>query len=544
VKGWLLKFGGPVLVLFYLVLQLAALPQAALTDDDDFYIPAGISYAEWLGKVVRFDGAFQRESIDRAFEPNHEHPPLAKYVFGLCHFAFRGWLGPTDSARVGTVLFSTLLAAAMIWLARRHLGAERGLYAGGLAVLLLLLLPRFFFHSHAATLDVPVATMYFLAAAAVLEAERRPRAGWVAGVLFGLASATKLNGPFLLLPYGLFLMLTRWGLGRGEPRDPRTFNLPRIPTTLVTMATVGPLVFLGLWPWLWFDLFQRVGAYVGFHLHHYGILFLYFGTVYSKDPHAPWHAPFTMAATTTPLAITALALVGLGFGAAVVARRLRHREGPDDDQRKEGDLILSSALHAAFAILIVAFSGGAKYGGEKLFAPFFPFWCLLAGYGALRLYEAVVTPRARALVAGVVTLGVASALALQLHFGPYALSAYNGLVSGLRGATALGFERQYYDLAFRDLVGWLSANAPPNTKVHFLPNNWEYVRTYNWYKKAGELRPDIQVVNSEREANFLVITHERRFARYGADLQRYRGRKVILEKRVDGVPIWTLLDLR
>jgi hypothetical protein len=70
------------------------------------------------------------------------------------------------------------------------------------------------------------------------------------------------------------------------------------------------------------------------------------------------------------------------------------------------------------------------------------------------------------------------------------------------------------------------------------------VRTYNWYKKAGELRPDIQVVNSEREANFLVITHERRFARYGADLQRYRGRKVILEKRVDGVPIWTLLDLR
>jgi 4-amino-4-deoxy-L-arabinose transferase-like glycosyltransferase len=372
VKGWLLKFGGPVLVLFYLVLQLAALPQAALTDDDDFYIPAGISYAEWLGKVVRFDGAFQRESIDRAFEPNHEHPPLAKYVFGLCHFAFRGWLGPTDSARVGTVLFSTLLAAAMIWLARRHLGAERGLYAGGLAVLLLLLLPRFFFHSHAATLDVPVATMYFLAAAAVLEAERRPRAGWVAGVLFGLASATKLNGPFLLLPYGLFLMLTRWGLGRGEPRDPRTFNLPRIPTTLVTMATVGPLVFLGLWPWLWFDLFQRVGAYVGFHLHHYGILFLYFGTVYSKDPHAPWHAPFTMAATTTPLAITALALVGLGFGAAVVARRLRHREGPDDDQRKEGDLILSSALHAAFAILIVAFSGGAKYGGEKLFAPFFP----------------------------------------------------------------------------------------------------------------------------------------------------------------------------
>src|SRR5688572_24282353 len=160
-----------------------------LTDDDDFYIPAGISYADWLGKIVRLEkSAFTKVGIDQAFEPNHEHPPLAQYVFGIMHYATRSFLGPTDSARLGTVLFSTLIAAALLFLAIRHLGDRRGSIAGGLAVICLLLLPRFYFHSHAATLDVPVAAMYVVAAAAALSAERSRRAGWLAGPLFGLAA--------------------------------------------------------------------------------------------------------------------------------------------------------------------------------------------------------------------------------------------------------------------------------------------------------------------------------------------------------------------
>ena len=137
-----------------------------------------------------------------------------------------------------------------------------------------------------------------------------------------------------------------------------------------------------------------------------------------------------------------------------------------------------------------------------------------------------------------------SGAAQQIEFGGYALSQYNGLVGGLRGATAYGFERQYYDVAFRDLVRWLSDNAPPNARVHFLPNNWEYVRTYKWYRLAGELRSDIQVVQGEASADWVVITHERRFARYAADLRRYRGKPVLEEKIIDGTPIWTVVQGR
>lgn len=536
------------LIILYLAVQLAGLGSVGLTDDDDFYIPAGISYADWLGRALTFDGgAWSRRGIDAAFQINHEHPPVAKYVFGICHALFSGLFGPYDAARIGTVLFSTLTAALLLFLAVTHLGRRRGLLVGGLSVLFLLLLPRFYFHSHAATLDVPVAAMYLFASALALRGERSTGAALLCGPVFGLASATKLNAPFLLAPYLLFVLLTRRGPIRraGGPISKRSIHFPPVPLAIVSMAVAGPLVFFLVWPWMWFDTVNRVSEYVAFHLNHYGIYFLYFGRIYDKAPFAPWHAPVTMAAVTVPLATSMLALIGVGFGLPAIRRRFRFNDASDDETRREGDLLLTAIFHAVASVLVVAFSGGPKYGGAKLFMPFFPFWCLLAGFGAVALYEhAKVSLGRRWLPAAAVASAVVSSVALQLRFGAYALSEYNGLAGGLRGATALGFERQYYDVAFRDLAAWLNDNAPKNLRVHFLPNNWEYVRTYKWYRKDGRVRRDIRVVRSEAQAQWIVITHERRFARYGNDLMRHRNERILAEKVIDGVPIWTVLEAR
>lgn len=531
------------IVALYLLVQLAGLRTVGLTDDDDFYIPAGISYVGWLSKAFTFQkGAWSQAGVDAAFQTNKEHPPIAKYVFGVCHHLF-SFLGPTDSARVGTVLFSTLAAAILLLMALRHLGAKRGLFAGGLGVLFLLTMPRFYFHSHAATLDVPVASMYLVTAYLALRAERSRRAAWWVGPVFGLASATKLNAPFLVVPYLTFAALVRRGRGQSDdvPPSPGLVPTPTVPFAAFSMAILGPLTFFLVWPHMWFDLFKRVGEYVGFHLNHYPIYFLYFGRVYDIDPFAPWHAPVTMAATTMPLATSALALCGLLWSVKVIKDRLVNTQGADSAPRQEGDLLLSCVLHAAVTVAVVCFSGGPKYGGAKLFMPFFPFWCLLAGYGGLRLWEHLAQRSWGRVASGsVLALALASAVSMQIKFGGYALSQYNGAIGGLRGATAVGFERQYYDIAFRDLVAWLSEKAPQGARIHFLPNNWEYQRTYKWYKKANELRKDITVVSNERQAQWVIITHERRFRRYGRDLQRYRKREVLKEKVIDGAPIWTV----
>jgi hypothetical protein len=90
----------------------------------------------------------------------------------------------------------------------------------------------------------------------------------------------------------------------------------------------------------------------------------------------------------------------------------------------------------------------------------------------------------------------------------------------------------------------LNAEAPQNLRLHFLPNNWEYVRTYNWYKREGRLRQDIEVVDREAAADWMVITHERRFARYADDLRRFRARPVLKERILDGTPLWSVLKAR
>lgn len=543
-------------VFLYAALLLIHLPATGLTDDDDFYLPAGESYATWLLSTWK-KSAWRQEAVDRAFDINHEHPPMAKYGLGLAGRVFGPVLGPIDGPRVSTVLASTLCAALLVLLAWTHLGRERGTFVGVASVLALASMPRFGFHSRVGTLDVPVAAAVLLAVSVALWGERSRWAARLAGVPFGVALATKLNAPFLLVPMALFWWITR--PGRTESPDRRWLPPPKrrlielkpLPTTFVSMVVLGPLVFLALWPWLWFDTADRFVEYVKFHLHHYPILFYYFGERYDR-PFAPWHAPFVMAGLTTPVAVMALALAGLGLGIPALGRRILRRSWPRDAERDEGDLLWCTALNALFAVLPVALSGGPKYGGVKLFLPFFPFLALLAGYGALRLWELAKTLGRRETAACATALAVAfaSAFAYQGAYsdrgldGAYALSAYNGLARGVRGATAGGFERQYYDIAFRDQLRWLNDNAPENARIHFMPNHKEYRRTFGWWRKAGLLREDLRLTPSERSAHWVVLTHERRFPSYSSELSRLSQGEVLYTRWVQGAPLWTVYEGR
>jgi hypothetical protein len=541
VKGYRRAMFG--LWMFYVVFLLFGLRTVGLTDDDDFYLSAGRAYADWLFDAVGFRGqAWSRTAIDAAFGQNREHPPVAKFLFGICQSLF-GVLGPIDGARMGNLLLSSTIPLAIGWVSYRHLPLDRALRVTWIATLLLLFLPGFAFHARVATLDVPVATLYFLTAVLCLLGGRSLRWSVLAGVSFGLACGTKLNAPFLLLPYGVFIFVTGWML---QPRskalkEKGMLRLPSVPLALLSLLVLGPLVFFVTWPWIWFDTLVRLQAYLQFHLQHYGIHFLYQGTLYTGDVFAPWSSPFVMMWITVPLGTSLLAGLGVACGVPKFLQSFRSQEERTNVSQPEVELWLTLVLHAAATIAVVAFSGGPKYGGVKLFMPFFPFWCFLAGLGADALYREVRGHYGPWVALGVPALPVAASLFMSLRFGGYALSEYNAAVGGLRGAAVKGYERQYYDVAFLDLVDWLNREAPADLRLHFLPNNWEYERTYRWYQQAGRLRPDIRVVQALSQASWVVLTHERRFARYAQDLGKARDWTVLREKRLDGVPLWTVL---
>jgi hypothetical protein len=538
---------GVAVVGTFLGALLATLPDIGLTDDADFYLAAATSYARWGERIVSGDlSALRRDAIDRHWRTNSEHPPLAKEAMGATWWLLHrklGWMGQVSAARVGTVLVSTALAAVLFCVCWSRFGAV----AGVTAPLLLLTMPRYFFDAHAETLDATVAATCFFAAIAYARALRRPGGAILCGIAFGLALASKLNAPFLLLAFAAFaLARPRGGGATTGPGGPR---LPGAVTVWASLLVIGPLVVFAVWPWLWFDTGPRLVEYARFHLQHYSILFLYLGRVYDATP-APWHAPFVMTALTTPLATLALGLAGIvrAFAAPFAthgAPRHAGAVGAGDPDRESGrELALLLAMWALVAIGTVAFSGGPKYGGVKLFLPFFPPFAALAGWALQGLVDWTGrrgAPRwaAIAMAAALVMPGAVSLA--RIH--PFHLSYYNALAGGLPGAERLGLETQYYDLFHVELADWMNRSLAPGTRVTFLPNNKEYLRNAPWWVADGRLRGDLRLTGLE-DADVLVLTHERRWPDYPALRDRHRGGPILWELRVEGVPLLDVYRLR
>ncbi len=535
------------------VVHALSLPLQALTDDDDFYVPAGLRARDWFFELLSAPtAALSRTSIDAAFAINHEHPPLAKYAIGVASTVFHdvlGVYGVLDGARMGSVLLVALLASVMVRWLWRPLGPAVAIAAP----IILLSLPRFYTHSEVPTLDVPVAVMIFVTVAAFEWARDRVGAGVAVGVIFGLALSTKLNAPFALVPCALLVLMERWrGLRFADADDDAAFarlQVPSVPPSLIAMIVVSPIVFVALWPWLWPDPIARLGGYFAFHLKHYPIFMFFDGAIYNES-FAPGRAMAIMAFATMPLMAGCCVVVGAIDVVGAIARIVMGATADGARSQQRDRVLALCGLQALLSVAVVALSNVPRYGGEKLFMPFFPFAAVIAAVGAVRVagsVAAVVGARDRAaafsavVVAVVVVWGV---VGIEKTRGGYGLSYYGELVGGLRGAVARGYERTYYDMADKTLARTLDEVAD-GKRVCFAPNHKEYVRTVRWLRKDGVIRRQGFVLESRCErADIVVLTHERRWQSYPALRDSWRGHEILAEKRIDGVPLWTVYRRR
>ena len=254
--------------------------------------------------------------------------------------------------------------------------------------------------------------------------------------------------------------------------------------------------------------------------------------------------PFVIAAGAMPGPILFLGLVGVAIALRSVWLLCRGSAVVDNRHR----LLSMLVLQCAFAISVVAFAPVPKYGGEKLFMPFFPFFCALEAVGAKAVWT---SSSALKKIHNVVSAAVVVLLAIlpgalgQVHFGGgFALSYYGEALGGLRGATAAGYERTYYDVADKELARWLSDHAIASDVVHFSPNHKEYERTYRWLRQEGIVRRDLRLTDRIDDATILVLTHERRWKSYAGLLAEHRRYQKVTEKRIDGVPLVTVYRRR
>ncbi len=546
--GWRDHVVGAALALAYLAWLLATVRSVGIPRDEGMYFRAASDYVGWWRLLLEHGGeALRQSTIDSSFGYNHEHPALMKTLFGVSWWLLHEkWHVFTDASTAyrfpamctaAAAVWTTYLFGARAWTRR----------AGLVAAALFALMPRVFFHAHLACFDVPITAMWLLCVYAHWRAQETRGYGWAiaTGIVFGLALETKHNAwmlPFVLVPHAL--LVNRHALWRGLRGGQVT-----LPTSVVSMAILGPAVFYALWPYLWNDTLARLQWYVSFHLNHdyYNIEFL--GKNYFGPPSPPGYLP-VMVLATVPTVTLLLFSIGAIERARDGCRRLsgwllailrkRADEWPARDPR-ETDLLLFLAIAVAVGPFFLPKT--PIFGGTKHWMPAYPFLALFAGRGfdltwaALgRALPSLAPRRAVALQAALGASVLLPPLAVTAHAHPFGLSSYVPLVGGTAGGADLGLNRQFWGYTTQNAAAeYLNDRAPPGATVFIHDTTWD---AWSHMQEEKRIRGDLRAAGAPHESQIALVQHELHmnevdysiWTAFGTDAPAY-----IVEH--DGVPI-------
>ena len=514
---------GLAIAFAYVVWLLMTARTLGFSRDEGFYFNAASHYARWF--TVLFESpskAFERSVIDSAWAANHEHPSLMKSLFSLSWMFFhQKWHLFTDASTayrfpgkvmMGVALFTTYLFGTRIY----------SRTAGIFAALMLGLMPRIFYHAHLACFDVPIMAMWTACIYVYWRATVEGGFGWAiaSGVMYGLTLETKHNAWMLPAVFVVHAIVT----GReGIAKEIKRGAVP-VPASLLAMATIGPLVFLSLWPWLWNDTLPRLQEYVNFHVNHeyYNIEFL--GKNYFGPPSPKGYMPFMILATVPTVTIV-MCLVGLASRARVAIDRVRialasllkrpaMAEGAVVHEKDEGESDLLLFLSFAVPLSVFLLPRTPIFGGTKHWIPAYPFLCVSAGRGVAMVIDTMkstIVPRIRSIhadkivTAAVAVCVLAAPLLVTMHSHPFGLSSYVPLVGGTQGGADIGLNRQFWGFTTQSLAPYFAENAPKGASVYIMDTAWD-----SWVRMIDEkrLRPDLRGVGSPSEADISIVHHE------------------------------------
>ena len=552
-------FGAGIALLYLLTLLLTA-NDIGMSRDESFYVSAADNYGGWYEQLFTDPGAaLTRGSVDRQWAYNSEHPALIKTFFAWSMLLdrkvypkLRESLGLTpeplfEQPSIAYRLPGMLSACLTLWLIYVFGARAAGRRLGAFAALAFASMPRIFYHAHLDCFDIPIVLMLTWTTYAYWRSLSRPRWALMCGLAFGCSLATKHNS--WVLP-GILLIHFSWAaaqeLGRRRRGDKPRLGL--VPYWLIAMITIGPIVFVGSWPYIWFDTLQRIEWYVGFHMHHDYYNIAYFDYTWFRPPF-PISYPFVMTLFTLPLTLSVLILSGLALRLRAIlplwlGARIWKRGELEPDARCTDLLWFGCALAP---ILIIALPSTPIFGGTKHWFPAYPFLCLFAGYAALHV---VVALEARLLSRGLsdparVALWAMGVLLLPgfaetAHSHPFGLSHYTLPAGGVPGAADLGMNRQFWGFTTRSVVDFLKEKLPDGGSV-FIHDTTH--GAFEMLKRDGHVPHNIYVSGNLSEADYVLVHFEHHMVE--VDFQAWQVFGTVQPAHVltyDGVPIITVYE--
>ena len=539
---------GLAMVVVYVAILLVTSRDLGMTRDEAFYVDAAESYAHWMEQVFRHEpGALEQAAIDQAWSANHEHPSLVKGLFALSWLAEQRWhVFPETSMSFrfpGMVLSALVLWILYVW-GTRAFSRRVGLFAA----VAYALLPNAFYHAHLDCFDGPIVTMLTLVTYCYWRSLTSARWVIVTGIAYGLCLETKHNAwmlPLIFFAHWLFVALSELVRRRAGDRP----RISLVPWWLISMALLGPPIFVALWPWLWHDTQARFAEYAGFHVNHVHYNIEYLGHTYFGPP-SPASYPWVMTLFTSPLTVLVLALIGVGY-------RVRHLSPPGSYERagiapreidpRRLDVLLFGSFLAPMFVLSMPWT--PIFGGTKHFLASFPMLFLFGGHAFERLAMAVQAElAARARTARFAKHATAIALSIAMlpaaidtaHSHPFGLSFYSFPAGGVPGSADLGMMRQFWGFTTGSLVPWMNAHVPQNGRVWICDS---VPTAFAMLGRDHRLRTDIGVAWDLSSADYAIVHHEQHFNIVDYQIWEAYGRVApVYVLTYDGVPIISVYE--
>ncbi|HEX5657893.1 MAG TPA: glycosyltransferase family 39 protein [Polyangiales bacterium] len=559
--GWRDHLVGALIGIAYVAVLLATSSELAMSRDESFYVVAAEDYGNWYADLFTDpERALEQKSIDRHWSFNNEHPALMKTFFAWSWLLDqRGW--PALREAVGLerdTLFSVpsmayrfpgmVSAGLILWLIYIFGARAADRRLGIFAALAYATLPRPFYHAHLDCFDVPIVLMVLWVTYCYWRSLVRKRWAIWTGVAYGCALATKHNA--WIVP-GVLLVHYAWVLGQELVRRKRGERERVIltPYWLIAMVILGPLIFIGSWPWIWHDTVPRFLGYARFHLHHDYYNMEYFGVNYFRPPFPTSYA-FVMTLFTVPLTIVVLMV----FGVALRVRALMPEKVADwlmprgelrADARATDVLWFGQAI---VPLLVIAMPGTPIFGGTKHWFTAYPFLCLFAGFAALHV---LVSAESRLISRGLAEAWPVSALSMAVLLAPgfaetahshrFGLSHYTLAAGGVPGAADYGMNRQFWGFTTGSVVDFLVSKMPNGGSVYLADTTFT---AFEMLKRDGRLPPNIRAEGRISEADYVLVHHEHHMNELDFQSWMAHGGAVqpVHVLTYDGVPIVSIYE--
>lgn len=442
-----------LLSLFYFLINLSVASNYGVTWDFTYHFNVGLWH---LGLPMQ-----DKTVISGPSPPLSDILPAISYLLFFEKFKLLAW----DTAYN---LYSIFIGSAGIGILFLFITKLINWQTGFVASITLAFLPRYFGHLHNNMKDIPQAVFFMLSLLLFWLLMQKPGLKYLflSSFIFAVSFNSKVNAIFILVIALIYLI-----------SDIVIYKKSKISKYLWLYFIIAPSTALLLWLPFWANPIGRLlEAQHTYSSSTTNMPVLYFGTLFYSGVNIPWHYPFGVLATTTPLIMILFLVLGFVFLLTEAVKKKKYALFillwfiiPLTRYLKPHMVVIDDLRHfmeVVFPLATIVAVGICQF--------------LLA---AKKLLIKINMASLAVPVTAVIFFLYVFYISLQIkNYHPYQTSYFNEATGGIKGAQGK-FDIEFWASSYKPALAFLNQNAPKDAKI-IVAMAPDIARLY--------LRPDLQ----------------------------------------------------